>query len=579
MDDFELQFIISMQIPLKQFEQIIDEAILKRGLAYFKKGAVSDLTEISVGEYEAIGSGTEEYAVRIEIKNDTIIDHHCDCPYDMGPVCKHVVAVIFYLQQGELELNQKAPSSRKTSRGIKRDNKKSKSLKQQVRDLLKSIPHDELILFVEEHCNKDRGFKNHFLASFGHLSQGQSKGVYQKQIRAILRSAAGREGFVSWTGMRHIVNSSQVFLENAEQYLAKKDYKNVFFISTALLEEMTDALSYADDSNGDLGYFVDSAMELLAKLTQEDISRATKQEIFEYCIATFKKNLFKGWDWHLGMLHIAGDLADGTKEVDIVLACLKSLTDEYESEFAQAYTLELLRRYKDPKEVEEYAIKHISNSGIREQEIRRAFESKNFERAVELANDGIRCDEQNRPGLVTAWYDWLLRVAIAQNDIPNIINYARYRLIDNFGSTQDYYQILKRHIEPGKWHSFLEEIITEITPKGKWTYIELIRQIYIKEEWWDRLFLLVKKNLSLENIQNNEQYLAKEYSAELVGLYSERIRDYVDKYLGRNNYQTACRYLRRMKKLGGSEQVNELVELFRKQYPQRKALMDELNRV
>jgi hypothetical protein len=111
------------------------------------------------------------------------------------------------------------------------------------------------------------------------------------------------------------------------------------------------------------------------------------------------------------------------------------------------------------------------------------------------------------------------------------------------------------------------------------TYTELIRTIYIKEEWWDRLFLMLKQNLSLENIQENEQYLAKDYSSELIELYFERITNYVEKYVGRNNYQTACRYLRRMKKLGGNEKVNKLIELFRKQYPQRKALMDELTKV
>ena len=83
----------------------------------------------------------------------------------------------------------------------------------------------------------------------------------------------------------------------------------------------------------------------------------------------------------------------------------------------------------------------------------------------------------------------------------------------------------------------------------------------------------------LENIQQNEQYLAKDFSSELVKLYSERITNYVEKYVGRNHYQTACRYLRRMKKLGGNEQVNDLLELFRKQYPQRRALMDELKQV
>jgi outer membrane protein assembly factor BamD (BamD/ComL family) len=62
-------------------------------------------------------------------------------------------------------------------------------------------------------------------------------------------------------------------------------------------------------------------------------------------------------------------------------------------------------------------------------------------------------------------------------------------------------------------------------------------------------------------------------------LYSERITNYVENNLGRNYYQTACSYLRRMKKLGGIQQVNKLIEFFRKQYPQRKALMDELTRV
>jgi hypothetical protein len=34
-----------------------------------------------------------------------------------------------------------------------------------------------------------------------------------------------------------------------------------------------------------------------------------------------------------------------------------------------------------------------------------------------------------------------------------------------------------------------------------------------------------------------------------------------------------------MKKLGANERVNELIELFRKKYTQRKALMDELTKV
>ena len=205
-----------MRIPLNEFEQLIDETILKRGLAYFKGGAITDFSEISNGEYEAIVSGTEDYTVQLEVENNAIIEHNCDCPYDMGAVCKHVVAVIFHLQQDELELNESSPNSPEKK-------KKTKSVNQQVKELLKAISHNELIEFVEENCKKDKKFRNYFLASFGHLNQNQSKEFYQKQIHSILQTAAGRDGWIGWSDMKYVVKATEPFLENAEKYLQKKN--------------------------------------------------------------------------------------------------------------------------------------------------------------------------------------------------------------------------------------------------------------------------------------------------------------------------------------------------------------------
>jgi len=43
-----------MKIPINEFEQHVEEDILKRGLQYFKKGYVSQVEELSGGEYEAV---------------------------------------------------------------------------------------------------------------------------------------------------------------------------------------------------------------------------------------------------------------------------------------------------------------------------------------------------------------------------------------------------------------------------------------------------------------------------------------------------------------------------------------------
>lgn len=457
--------------------------------------------------------------------------------------------------------------------------KKTKSIPQQIRELLKTISHEELIDFVEKNSKKDKKFGNTFLASFGHLIQNQSKEFYQKQIHSILRTAKSSDGWIGRSNMKYVVNTTEPFLENAEKYLANANFEEVFFISVALLEEMIEALQYTDDSKGYLGYFIESAMELLSKLTQEKLPKALRNDIFEYCISSFKKKLFEGWDWHLGMLRIASDLIEKESDLDIVLNCLSSVKGDYGTGRAQFFTLKLLRKFRDEKEIETYINKHISNTSIRKEEIENAFMNKNFERAIYLSKDGIKFDQKDSPGLVKIWYNWLLKVAQAEKDLPKIIEYARFLFIDNFYPEQDYYQILKDSIEDENWHSFLEEIIKEITSEHKWRSVELIREIYINEQWWDRLFLRLKQNVSLNAIEQNEKYLAKDYSSELIELYSKAIINHLHSSVGRKHYQTACRYLRRMKKLGGNKQVNELIKLFREKYPKRKALMDELNSV
>ena len=130
-----------MQIPLDQFEQVIDEKILQRGLTYFKKGHVQELEEVSPNTYEAIVEGTEDYTVRLTVENNVVTDYNCDCPYDLGPVCKHVAAVIFSLQEEELGLTKKAAKSKKSAGS---GTKKSKSVATQIDELMDKASVDEL---------------------------------------------------------------------------------------------------------------------------------------------------------------------------------------------------------------------------------------------------------------------------------------------------------------------------------------------------------------------------------------------------------------------------------------------------
>jgi adenosine deaminase len=103
--------------------------------------------------------------------------------------------------------------------------------------------------------------------------------------------------------------------------------------------------------------------------------------------------------------------------------------------------------------------------------------------------------------------------------------------------------------------------------------------MYIWEEQWENLLSWLIDNQSIDNISYVENFIAKNYAEQLVGLYYNAIEDYLAKNISRDHYKTACKYIRRMIKMGGRNEADCLIADLRKLYPQRRALMEELDKV
>ncbi len=85
---------------LKSFEIEVEGKIVERGRDYYKSGDVKKLEKVGENEYSAIVFGSRKYSVYVKLKDDAIIKHECDCPYDYGDVCKHKVAVLYSIRNG-----------------------------------------------------------------------------------------------------------------------------------------------------------------------------------------------------------------------------------------------------------------------------------------------------------------------------------------------------------------------------------------------------------------------------------------------------------------------------------------------
>lgn len=570
-----------MEIPLRHFEEYIDEPILKRGLSYFKKGFVHEPAEIRPGDYEAVVEGSEEYTVKLSIRNGAITEHSCDCPYDMGAVCKHVAAVIFYLEQEKLGLTQstKKGSSKKAKASSSKPSKR-KTIAQQVDDLLDKVTHDELTLFVREHAAKNAQFRDLLLASFAQYNPDESKALYAKQVKALIKVARGKYGLIDSSGAKYISKEISPMLSLAERYLSQGNHKSAFFICTAIMDELISALLCADDREGVLGNAIYAAYNTLSAIASEEPSKAVREQILKYCFTSFDKRTFAGWDWHIGLLQLAACILDTEGEVEEIFKRINSIpeSDEYEIKEVQKIKYCILLEKKGTEVAQKYLEQNLDNPSFRAQAIQDALDQKDYEKATALANDGIEQDS-GYPGLIIDWYDWLLKIAESQNDTERIILYARDLLLESLNPKQDYYQILKKTVPPEEWAGFVETIVQEAMERKPYYRTDLVASIFIREEWWSRLLDLVKKECNLDQLSKYEKLLAQHFPSELADLYAERIIEYVEDRVGRDYYRTACRYIRRMIKLGARDKADEVISQLRQTHYRKKALMEELDNV
>jgi hypothetical protein len=364
-----------MHFPLGGFEEYVEDRILKRGRTYFNNGQVGQCEDIAPGLYEAVVSGSEDYTVRLSIDNALVREHVCDCPYDMGPMCKHVVAFLYYLRD-EFEPKKPAAKRRKPAKSIKR-----KTLIERVNDLLEKVSRDELNDFVRERATEDRLFRDLFLSSFSNPDAPESKAFYAGQIKSILRSSSDRLGFIDWNGARRLSASVYRLLDLAKKGIKKRNYMGAAYICEAVMEQMIEALQYVDDSDGDIGGHIRYAVDILDGLVETSVREDVRQHLLDYCLSTFDKSKFEGWDFHMDILRLASRLITTEEELQQLFArTTRDHRSDYARKVAEEITFSVLLKIRGEKEAEKYLEDHIENPDLRTQAIKRALEKKQSEK-------------------------------------------------------------------------------------------------------------------------------------------------------------------------------------------------------
>ena len=488
----------------------------------------------------------------------------------MGPVCKHVVASLFHLRDKlDTTIDLDVP--------IMQYHPAEKPLVERLESILKQIPHQELKDFVIQKALYDDTFRNVFLASFANLNNEESRKTYADQVDAILAAASDRDGYINWSNIYDVGLQVGNLISEASKQLYKKNYQTAFWITTVVMEKMTEALQFSDD-DGAIYECVEDALDLFRSMAMMEMDREGKwrKEIFEYCMDAYNRKIYAEWDTHFEMLEIAIEMVKTDEEIEYILSLLdRPQGSMFATEEAQLLKYRLLKRLRGEAAAKTYLEQHMENSQLRKLAIEMALEAKDFEKAKTIVRNALQKNEESR-GFSRKWHDWLLNIAQIEENTEDIIKYARLLYVNGYHHNKNYYALLKQHVKKDEWRTFLNSLIREVKARANDGFLA---DIYKAEGFWDELMQLVKNSQRMDFFISYERYLPKRFSEDIIILYAMYIVKYMENNMGRKYYQTVCLHLSRMIELGGHKEAQQAIAILKEQYPGRRALMEELEKV
>ncbi|MFD1738065.1 SWIM zinc finger domain-containing protein [Bacillus salitolerans] len=555
-------------MKLSNFEEYIDDTILKRGKDYFVKGRVEDVTVVSHGHYSGHVVGTEDYRVDVVVSDEgNIMDSYCDCPYNMSEFCKHQVAVFYTLSHSDLNI----PETKKSQKG----NNKVK-----LQDILKGLKKEELVEILVKFTEDDSNLEKQLIMKYGPVEDEvkASKKIIKENI-----NRAKKRGFIEWNKAAQAVKGAEIVLDKAYTHLENHHPKLSVQLATIILSEVVPMIQFCDDSSGHVGDVIHGSLRLITDATEQGrlLPLSDQEELFQTIMKEAKHPRYNGWsEWSYTLVEACVSLCDDSKlrkklevEVQKMLDDIKeedSWNAHYEKEELMLIQLKILEQYYLPEQVDEFIMNNISNHKFREKAILMLFERKRYEDIITLCLEGEEKDAEYR-GIVHKWMEYRYQAYEKQEDIEQQRKLGKALLLKG---VFNYYQKIKVLYSENEWREELTDILTifeETNPSE--TYVKILIEEKLTEK------LLTYCNRKLYEIERLYPYIAKDYPSQVIKLFNDYIQQYSERSTNRSEYKKVCKVIKTFKKACGSEPAGQLIAELQETYVRRPAFLDELRKV
>ena len=556
---------------LKNLEAYIDTVIVQRGQSYFASGMVEELEEYEPDSWQAWVEGTDDYEIEIRLSGDKVTYQTCTCPYDHGPICKHVTATLMAIR----EQKQQAAKQPKKSKA------KHLSKAEQLDRVLAKLKREELEAAIRD-LLRDRHTRDNFLLRFQHLTENAEplSKRYRSLFDSIVRSHSDRHGFIDYGSTYNFTDEADELLSSLLQTgIPANDKVNCCLtIIDSLIQNVVNSI---DDSNGSLGE-INYQMRNVLEAAWPDL--ATEQQA-----ACFKQTL----QYHYGGLEEYGleafdellaEWAEAKPDYQTLYLTeldrqINKTSHDFSREYKTRQKYQLLKRWGRTDDATALAKQHMEIAEFRQHFVEQAIEQENYAEARRLIQKGITIAEQQRyPGKVNNWRKILVDIAQRENDLPTIRT-ELFTLMENSRFELEMYKKYKATYPQQEWEEVRHGIYEQIQTKG--ARADTLAAILNEEDEVEALFKLIhtQKYGAISLFKRYIKRLAKAFPEETVATYARAIRVNM-KQTGRGVYEEAARDMQALAALpGGKEPMQLLLAELCAQYKNRKAMLEVFKRV
>ena len=552
---------------LDEFESHVDGKILRRGYGYYKSGSVVSL-ERDGGEWAAQVLGGDCYDVTVTLsEGGDVVDSFCGCPYEWGEYCKHQAAVFYAIRD---EGRNKTAGPPEPSR------------KETLENIIQGLEKPVLASIILELAEQHDSIKNSLMLRYA------DKGDITVHARALIRGAVKsvmRRGFVEYGDVARAIEGALEALGQASELRGGGGFLDCARLCVVVAEEMMDLMNNCDDSGGDAGGAVESAIELLRE-TADGIPEGhpDAEGVFRAIISHADGKLYDGWrDWRMKLLSACAPLCGnpGLREeleayfLRMRMRGQKNERSDWENRYLnsgiQRIALDIISRFDGPERAEAFIEQNLENSDFRRRAIEKAFEQNNPGRALRLCLEGEAMDE-GYGGLTSSWKKHRYAAYELLGDMDGQKALAMEFVMDG---VFEYFPRLKNLYPPGEWGAVLENLLGKLESGASkhGVYVSILTHEGLKPR------ILAYCRQHPRSLTSLYPHLLPDYEDEVAELFEGLIPSIAERASNRREYQEVCAIIKHYATACGKEAAAKVASYLLSKYPRRPAFVDELKRL